>query len=129
MTKKILIADDEPSIVTALEFLLRRSGYEVQIARDGDEALRLVETMRPDLVLLDIMMPVKSGYEVCRELRERPESRDVKIIMLSAKGRDAEVAKGLTVGADIYVTKPFSTRDLMGRIHALLEEQPPQARA
>jgi len=129
MTKKILIADDEPSIVIALEFLLRRSGYEVQIARDGDEALRLVETMRPDLVLLDIMMPVKSGYEVCKELRERPESRDVKIIMLSAKGRDAEVAKGLTVGADIYVTKPFSTRDLMGRIHALLEERPPQPRA
>ncbi|HTR59473.1 MAG TPA: response regulator [Casimicrobiaceae bacterium] len=129
MTKKILIADDEPSIVIALEFLLRRSGYEVQIARDGDEALRLVETMRPDLVLLDIMMPVKSGYEVCKELRERPESRDVKIIMLSAKGRDAEVAKGLTVGADIYVTKPFSTRDLMGRIHALLEELPPQPRA
>ena len=127
MTKKILIADDEPSIVIALEFLLRRSGYEVEIARDGDEALRLVETMRPDLVLLDIMMPVKSGYEVCRHLRERPESRDVKIIMLSAKGRDAEVAKGLTVGADIYVTKPFSTRDLMGRIHALLEDQPPRA--
>ena len=129
MTKKILIADDEPSIVTALEFLLRRRGYEVQIARDGDEALRLVETMHPDLVLLDIMMPVKSGYEVCRQLRERPESRDVKIVMLTAKGRDAEVAKGLTVGADVYVTKPFSTRDLLARIHALLEEQPPQARA
>jgi DNA-binding response OmpR family regulator len=128
MTKKILIADDEPSIVTALEFLLRRHGYEVQIARDGDEALRLVETMHPDLVLLDIMMPVKSGYEVCRQLRERPESRDVKIVMLTAKGRDAEVAKGLTVGADVYVTKPFSTRDLMARIHSLLEEQPPQAR-
>jgi DNA-binding response OmpR family regulator len=129
MTRKILIADDEPSIVTALEFLLRRSGYEVLIARDGDEALQLIETMRPDLVLLDIMMPVKSGYEVCRQVRERPESRDVKIIMLTAKGRDAEVAKGLTVGADIYVTKPFSTRDLMGRIHALLEERPPHADA
>jgi two-component system, OmpR family, alkaline phosphatase synthesis response regulator PhoP len=129
MTRKILIADDEPSIVTALEFLLKRSGYEVQIARDGDEALRLVEMMHPDLVLLDIMMPVKSGYEVCKQLRERPESRDVKIIMLTAKGRDAEVAKGLTVGADVYITKPFSTRDLMGRIHALLEEQPPQAHA
>ena len=129
MTKKILIADDEPSIVTALEFLLQRSGYEVQIARDGDEALRLVETMHPDLVLLDIMMPVKSGYEVCRQMRERPELRDLKIVMLSAKGRDAEVAKGLTLGADVYVTKPFSTRDLMSRIHALLEEQPPQTRA
>jgi DNA-binding response OmpR family regulator len=129
MTKRILIADDEPSIVTALEFLLRRSGYEVQIARNGDEALQLVETMHPDLVLLDIMMPAKSGYEVCKQLRERPESRDVKIIMLTAKGRDAEVAKGLTLGADIYVTKPFSTRDLMGRIHALLEEHPPPPRA
>jgi DNA-binding response OmpR family regulator len=122
MTKRILIADDEPSIVTALEFLLQRSGYEVQIARDGDEALRLVETTSPDLVLLDIMMPVKSGYEVCRRMRESPGSRDVKIIMLSAKGRDTEVAKGLTVGADVYVTKPFSTRDLMSRIHALLED-------
>jgi DNA-binding response OmpR family regulator len=124
VSKKILIADDEPSIVTALEFLLRRGGYEVEIARDGDEALRLAESMEPDLVLLDIMMPVKSGYEICRRLRERPESRDVKIVMLSAKGRDAEVEKGLSIGADIYVTKPFSTRDLMSRIKALLEEEP-----
>ena len=124
MSKKILIADDEPSIVTALEFLLRRSGYEVAVARDGDDALRLAESMHPDLVLLDIMMPVKSGYEICRRLRERPESRDVKIVMLSAKGRDAEVAKGLALGADLYVTKPFSTRDLMNRIKALLEEGP-----
>ena len=124
MSKKILIADDEPSIVTALEFLLRRSGYEVEVARDGDETLRLAETMRPDLVLLDVMMPVKSGYEVCWRLREQPELRDVKIIILSARGRDAEVAKGLTVGADVYVTKPFSTRDLMSRIRALLKHHP-----
>jgi DNA-binding response OmpR family regulator len=81
--------------------------------------------MQPDLVVLDIMMPVKSGYEICRRLRERPELRAVKIMMLSAKGRDAEVAKGLAVGADVYVTKPFSTRDLMNRIKALLEEEPP----
>ena len=124
MSSKILIADDEPAIVTALEFLVRRSGYEVEIARDGDEALRLAEAMRPDLVLLDVMMPVKSGYEVCWRLRERPESRAVKIVMLSAKGRDAEVAKGLAVGADVYVTKPFSTRDLMSRIRALLKHHP-----
>jgi DNA-binding response OmpR family regulator len=124
MSSKILIADDEPAIVTALEFLLRRSGYEVEIARDGDEALRLAEAMRPDLVLLDVMMPVKSGYEVCWRLREQPELRDVKIIILSARGRDAEVAKGLTVGADVYVTKPFSTRDLMSRIRALLKHHP-----
>ena len=121
MSKKILIADDEPSIVTAVEFLLRREGYEVCVARDGAEALALIESARPDLVLLDVMMPQKSGYEVCRSIRERDEWRGIKVIMLSAKGRDAEVSKGMTLGADIYVTKPFSTRDLMGRVKALLE--------
>lgn len=121
MNKKVLIADDEPSIVAAVEFLLRRAGYDVRVARDGEEALRLVEASTPDLVLLDVMMPGKSGYEVCARLRERPEWRDLKIIMLSAKGRDAEVSKGLSLGADIYVTKPFSTRDLMAKIHGLLE--------
>jgi DNA-binding response OmpR family regulator len=121
MSKKVLIADDEPSIVTAVEFLLRREGYEVYIARDGAEALALIESARPDLVVLDVMMPQKSGYEICRSIRERDEWRGIKVIMLSAKGRDAEVSKGMTMGADIYVTKPFSTRDLMGRVKALLE--------
>ena len=121
MSKKVLIADDEPSIVTAVEFLLRREGYEVCIARDGAEALALIESARPDLVVLDVMMPQKSGYEICRSIRERDEWRGIKVIMLSAKGRDAEVSKGMTMGADIYVTKPFSTRDLMGRVKALLE--------
>jgi len=121
MSKKVLIADDEPSIVTAVEFLLRREGYEVYIARDGAEALALIESARPDLVVLDVMMPQKSGYEICRSIRERAEWRGIKVIMLSAKGRDAEVSKGMTMGADIYVTKPFSTRDLMGRVKALLE--------
>ena len=121
MTKKILIADDEPSIVTAVEFLLRREGFEVDIARDGSEALARIEASRPDLVVLDVMMAQKSGYEVCRTIREREEWRDIKIIMLSAKGRDAEVTKGMTLGADVYVTKPFSTRDLMGRVRALLD--------
>ena len=120
MSRKILIADDEPSIVAALEFLLRRSSYEVRVARTGDEVLGLVEDSRPDLVLLDVMMPGKSGYEVCRRLRERPEWQDIKIVMLSAKGRDAEVSKGLSLGADVYVTKPFSTRDLMAKIDGLL---------
>jgi len=129
VSKKILIADDEPSIVAALEFLLLRGGYEVQVARDGEQTLELVDGFNPDLVLLDVMMPRRSGYEVCTRIRERADRRHVKIIMLTAKGRDAEVAKGLTVGADVYITKPFSTRDLMGRIHALLEEQPPQAHA
>ena len=121
MTKKILIADDEPSIVTAVEFLLRREGYEVEIARDGTEALERIEASRPDLVVLDVMMPQKSGFEVCRSIREREDWRHIKIIMLSAKGRDAEVTKGMTMGADVYVTKPFSTRDLMGRVRALLD--------
>ena len=124
MSKKVLIADDEPSIVAAVEFLLRRSGYEVEVARNGDEALKSVEASPPDLVLLDVMMPAKSGYEVCRQLRERAEWRNVKIIMLTAKGRDAEVSKGLMLGADVYVTKPFSTRDLMAKIDGLLGQEP-----
>jgi two-component system alkaline phosphatase synthesis response regulator PhoP len=121
VSKKILIADDEPSIVAAVEFLLQRRGYEVYVARDGDEALRLVEACNPDLVLLDVMMPQKSGYEVCTRIRARPDLQHIKIIMLSAKGRDAEVSKGLALGADVYVTKPFSTRELMAKIHGLLE--------
>ena len=103
-----------------MEFLLQRSGYEVHVARNGDEALKLVEATHPDLVLLDVMMPQKSGYEVCMRIRERADWRHIKIIMLSAKGRDAEVSKGLSMGADIYVTKPFSTRELMDRIRDLL---------
>jgi DNA-binding response OmpR family regulator len=122
LSTKILIADDEPNIVTALEFLLQRNGYEVHIARNGEEALKLVEDCNPDLVLLDVMMPVRSGYEVCTRIRERADWRHIKIIMLSAKGRDAEVNKGLSIGADLYVTKPFSTRELMGKIKELLDQ-------
>jgi DNA-binding response OmpR family regulator len=122
VSKKILIVDDEPSIVAAVEFLLQRSGYEVHVARDGDEALKLVEATHPDLVLLDVMMPQKSGYEVCKRIRERADWRHIKIIMLSAKGRDAEVSRGLSMGADIYVTKPFSTRELMDKIKGLLAQ-------
>jgi DNA-binding response OmpR family regulator len=124
MIKTILIADDDPSIVAAVEFLLVRNGYEVHIARNGEEALKLVEAHNPDLVLLDVMMPVKSGYEVCMRMREREDWRHIKIIMLSAKGRDAEVAKGLSMGADLYITKPFSTRELMAKIKTLLGQGP-----
>ena len=120
MAKKILIADDEPNIVTALEFLLERAGYEVRTAGNGDEALAAIAQDPPDLVLLDIMMPVKSGYEVCKRIRDQPEWGKVKVVMLSAKGRDAEVTKGLAMGADLYVTKPFSTRELLSQISALL---------
>lgn len=120
VSKRILVADDEPNIVVALEFLLRRAGYEVQVARNGEEALQIVERGPPDLVLLDVMMPVRSGYEVCKRIRERPDCGHVKIIMLTAKGRDLEVNKGLAMGADLYVTKPFSTRDLVDKIKSLL---------
>ena len=124
MTKTVLIADDEPNIVSALEYLLRRHGHTVLVARDGEETLSQVSLHQPDLVLLDVMMPVRSGYEVCQCLREHPDWRHIKVIMLSAKGRESEVEKGLTAGADLYVTKPFSTRDLMASITALLQHDP-----
>jgi DNA-binding response OmpR family regulator len=120
VSKRILIADDEPNIVAAVEYLLQRRGYEVHVARNGEEALELVGACNPDLVLLDVMMPLRSGYEVCTRIRERADWRHIKIIMLSARGRDVEVNKGLAVGADLYITKPFSTRDLMNRIEELL---------
>lgn len=117
---KILIADDEPNIVTALEFLLEQNGYEVQIARNGEQALALIESGAPDLVLLDVMMPLRSGYDVCREIRARPDRASIRIVMLSAKGGQAELAKGLDAGADLYVTKPFSNRELLDKINGLL---------
>ena len=118
-TRKVLIADDEPNIVAALEFLLRRRGYDVRVAVNGDEALALVESYVPDVVLLDIMMPIRSGYEVCQRMRERPEWQHIKIVMLSAKGREAEVSKGVALGADLYITKPFSTQQLIASIDGL----------
>ena len=117
---KILIADDEPHIVTALEFLLQASGYEVLVARSGEQALALVRSARPHLVLLDVMMPERSGYEVCREIRSRPEIARTRVVMLSAKGGRADVARGLEAGADLYITKPFSNRELLDRIRQLL---------
>jgi DNA-binding response OmpR family regulator len=119
--RKVLIADDEPNIVTALEFLLKRSGYDVRVVTNGVDALALVESYLPDVVLLDIMMPVKSGYEVCQRMRERPEWRHIKIVMLSAKGREAEVSKGMSLGADLYITKPFSTQELINAINAFFD--------
>jgi len=120
--RKVLVADDEPNIVTALEFLLRRAGYDVRAAGNGDETLALVENWQPDVVLMDIMMPVKSGYEVCQRMRSRAEWNHIKIVMVSAKGREAEVNKGLSLGADLYVTKPFSTQELIEQINGLVAE-------
>jgi len=120
MSRRVLVADDEPNIVAALEFLLQRSGYQVEVARNGDEALQKIERAPPDLVLLDVMMPVKDGHVVCQRIRDNEKSRHIKVIMLTAKGRDADVSKGLAHGADLYVTKPFSTRELMEKIKSLL---------
>jgi DNA-binding response OmpR family regulator len=122
MAKRVLIADDEPNIVTSLVFLMTKGGYEVEVARNGDEALALLETFRPDLVLLDVMMPRRSGYEICQKMRSRPDWAHVKVVMLSAKGREAEVSKGMSLGADAYVTKPFSNRELVAQVADLLGE-------
>lgn len=124
MPQRVLIADDEPNIVASLEFLMGKCGYEVAVARNGEEALALAESFRPDLILLDVMMPLRSGYEVCQRIRDRAGGRHVRIVMLSAKGREAEVSKGLSVGADAYVTKPFSNRELVDRVAALLRDDP-----
>jgi two-component system alkaline phosphatase synthesis response regulator PhoP len=120
-TKTVLIADDEDNIVVSLEFLLRQLGCTVLIARDGDSAWQLARSERPDLILLDVMMPGRSGYEVCQLVREDPQLQRTKVLILTAKGREAEVARGRALGADDYVTKPFSTRELSARIRALLE--------
>jgi DNA-binding response OmpR family regulator len=120
MASRVLIADDEPNIVTALEFLMKQQGYETRVARDGDEALAEVESFRPDLVLLDVMLPRRNGFEVCQKLRADGWT-DLRIVMLTAKGRDIEIEKGLALGADAYVTKPFSTGELVERVAGLLE--------
>ncbi|HET9976546.1 MAG TPA: response regulator [Burkholderiaceae bacterium] len=121
MTQRhVLIADDEPNIVISLEFLMQREGHRVSIARDGDAALALIRAERPDLVLLDVMMPGKTGFEVCQAVRADESLAGVKILMLSAKGRDNDLAKGQALGADAYMTKPFSTRELAERVRALL---------
>jgi two-component system, OmpR family, alkaline phosphatase synthesis response regulator PhoP len=121
---RVLIVDDEPNIVTSLEFLMRRSGYETQVARDGDEALTAVEAFRPDLVLLDVMLPRRDGFEVCQRLRADGWT-DLKIVMLTAKGRGAEITKGMAVGANSYVTKPFSTRELVDHVARVLKGEYP----
>lgn len=122
MSHKVLIVDDEPNIVTSLTFLMKKSGFETSVARDGDEALAEVERFAPDLVLLDVMMPKRDGFEVCQTLRAAGQTQ-LKIILLTAKGREQEMAKGLAIGADAYVTKPFSTRDLVELVNRLLSGQ------
>jgi DNA-binding response OmpR family regulator len=119
-TPHILIVDDEPNIVMSLEFLMRKNGFQVGIARNGTEALAAIAHTHYDLVLLDVMMPDVDGYQVCQQLRQRPEQAGTKVIFLSAKSRDADVKRGYEVGADLYIPKPFSTRQLMEKVRELL---------
>ena len=125
MTSRILIADDEPNILISLEYLMKREGFEVFVARDGQEALDMLRRERPRLVLLDVMMPRKTGFEVCQELRADETLKDTLVLMLTAKGRDTDVAKGLGVGADAYMTKPFSTKELVQKVRDLLAKPAP----
>ena len=122
MPQRILIAEDEPNIVISLEFLLTSAGYEVAVARDGASALAMVDHLRPDLVVLDLMLPAVNGFEVCRRIRDGRESKNTKILMLTARGRQTEVETGMAAGANAYMTKPFATRDLMQVVSELLAE-------
>ena len=120
MSHIVLVVEDEPNIVDSLSFLMKQAGFAVQVARDGDTALRVLESQVPDLILLDVMLPRRDGFDVCRAIRANPDWRRVKIIMLTAKGRDLDRRKGLELGADDYVTKPFSTREIVERVRGLL---------
>ncbi|MBP2313725.1 response regulator transcription factor [Azospirillum soli] len=123
MKPTILVADDEPSIVLSLQVLLQKAGFDVRIARDGEEALQSVEASPPDLVLLDAMMPKRDGFDVCQSLRANPAFQALPIIMLTAKSRDVERQKGMALGATDYITKPFSTRDLVMIVRKYLTPQ------
>ncbi|MFZ1643784.1 MAG: response regulator [Candidatus Contendobacter sp.] len=122
MASKILVVDDEPNIVLSLEFLMKQAGFQVRTASDGEAALTAIAAERPDLMLLDVMMPRKNGYEVCQAVRANPDWKGIRIIMLTAKGREVEREKGLALGADDYITKPFSTQEVVERVRELLAE-------
>lgn len=123
MAHKILIADDEPNIVVSLEYLMKREGFDVRVAANGDEALAQLAEFAPDLLLLDVMLPRRNGFEVCQQLRSDPRWKDLKVVMLTAKGREIEMQKGLALGADVYITKPFSTKELVARVKQLLGDK------
>jgi len=121
MPREILIVDDEPSIVVPIQFLMEQQGYSVLVAENGEDALDVIYKYKPDLILLDIMLPRIDGYEVCEIVRLNPEYRGIKIIFLTAKGREVEIAKGLSLGADAYITKPFSNTELVAKVQELLD--------
>lgn len=121
MVWNVLVVDDEPNIILSLQFLLKQKGYEVRTAINGEEALKALAAKVPDLVLLDVMMPKPDGYEVCQQIRATPAWKNIPVVMLTAKGREVEKEKGLAMGADDYVTKPFATQELVAKVQAILE--------
>ena len=122
MTKEVLIVDDEPNVVVSLQFLMEQQGYRVLVAERGEDALDLIYQYKPDLVLLDIMLPGIDGYEVCEIVRLNPDYRNIKIIFITARGREEEIAKGMSLGADAYITKPFSNAELVAQVKTVLNE-------
>lgn len=122
MAQKILIVDDEPNIVVPLQFLMERNGYETVVAQSGEEALEAISKEKPDLVLLDIMLPGIDGFEVCEIVKLNQKWKNIKIIFLTAKGRDVDIAKGMVLGADEYIAKPFSNKQIVESVKRLLEE-------
>jgi len=127
MTRTVLLVDDEPNIILSLEFLIEQAGYETRVARDGEAALKSIEERKPDLILLDVMLPKRDGFDVCERIRANPAWNDIRIVMLTAKGQDSEREKGLALGADAYITKPFSTREAMEQIKRFLDDEDPEA--
>jgi len=122
MPVKILIVDDEPSIIVPVQFLMEQNGYDVMVAFSGEEAMEIIAENKVDLILLDIMLPVIDGFEVCQRVRENSQWNNIKIILLTALGSDANVEKGLSLGADAYITKPFSNIEIVNKVKQLLEE-------
>jgi DNA-binding response OmpR family regulator len=120
MPASVLVADDEPNIVLSLEFILKQAGYRVRVASDGEAALAAIGEEPPDLLVLDAMMPRRDGFDVCETIRANPAWASVRILMLTAKGSDTERNKGLALGADDYLSKPFSNREVVERVRQLL---------
>jgi DNA-binding response OmpR family regulator len=119
-TKKILVVDDDPYILMSLEFLMKKNGFDVMVARNGTEALEIVEKQVPDIVLLDIMMPDVDGYAICKHIKTSKKLKEAKVVFMSAKSKETDIQKGYDLGASLYVTKPFSTRQLLKQVQELI---------
>lgn len=121
MVYSVLVAEDEPNIVLSLQFIMKKAGFDVRVAEDGEQALQEIKLQKPDALLLDIMLPKKDGFAVCEAIKSTAAWSDITVIMLTAKSRDTDKQRALSLGADDYITKPFSTRELVDRLSGLLE--------